>query len=82
MVDASHLHQTAPTLRVKGAIVHEVTSLGSVTNQQEVNRAKSEILKKRDGKDVAVVLDLTANNAYRCNRPLLSYTAGARSTRP
>ena len=65
VVGASNMRQTAPALRVKGASVHEVTHWGSVTCQQDVNRARSDILKVRDGKDVAVILDLFGNTAYR-----------------
>ena len=59
------MRQTVPTLRVKGAVVHNITNWGVVTSQQDVSKARNEMLKVRDAKDVAVVLDLFGNSAYR-----------------
>ena len=64
-VGASNMRQTAPTLRVKGAEVHNITNWGVVTSQQDVSKARNKMLKVRDGKDVAVVLDLFGNSTYR-----------------
>ena len=52
-------------IRVKGAVVHNITNWGVVTSQQDVSKARNEMLKVRDAKDVAVVLDLFGNSAYR-----------------
>ena len=46
-------------------MVHNITNWGVVTSQQDVSKARNEMLKVRDAKDVAVVLDLFGNSAYR-----------------
>ena len=69
VVGASNLNQTAPSLRVKGATVQNITKWGTELNQGDVRDAKLKISNTPDGADVAVILDLFGNAAFRYEQP-------------
>ena len=69
VVGASNLNQTAPYLRVKGATVQNITKWGTELNQGDVRDAKLKISNTPDGADVAVILDLFGNAAFRYEQP-------------